>query len=70
MRVQVNDKRLLRDLLRYLRECGCVAEQASENELDVFLPDTPNERAARMELSAYLTAWRVRNPGGEAEMIG
>ncbi len=32
MRVKVNDRKYLRDLILYLRECGCVAERASARE--------------------------------------
>jgi len=70
MRVQVSDARFLRDLLAYLRECGCVAEQASGTEADVFMPELHSERAARMELGIYLAAWRVRHEGVAAQIIG
>lgn len=70
MRVQVSDARLLRDLLLYLRECGCVAEQVSATEADVFLPGAHSERAARMEVGIYLTAWSIREEGVEAQIIG
>ena len=69
MRVQISDARLLRDLLRYLRECGCVAEQASAAEAEVFMPKVRSKRAARMELGIYLTAWRARHEGVVAVMI-
>lgn len=69
MRVQVSDATRLRDLIRYLRECGCVAEQASATEADVFLPSVHSERGATMELGIYLTAWRVRNEGVTAEIL-
>jgi hypothetical protein len=70
MRVQVSNARLLRDLLQYLRECGCVAEQASTTEADVFLPELESEPAARLELGIYLAAWRVRHEGVAAVIIG
>lgn len=69
MRVRVNDKARLRDLIRYLRDGGCIAEQAGPKTLDVFVPSASNEREARMELGIYLTAWRIRNPGVEAELM-
>jgi hypothetical protein len=69
VRVLISDKTLLRDLLLYLRECGGVAEQASADEIEVFLPAVPHDLAARMELSVYLTAWRVRNPSATAEIV-
>ncbi len=69
MRVRVGDPAVLRNLILYLRDCGCVAEQASATEADVFAPSTLNERAARMEVGAYLTAWRVRHDGVSAELV-
>jgi hypothetical protein len=52
-----------------LRECGCVAEQASANEADVYLASVPHERGARMELGVYLTSWSIRNEGASAEIV-
>jgi hypothetical protein len=69
MRVQLSEPKLLRDLIAYLRECGCVAEQASASEVEVFAPTTASQRAARMEISAYLAAWRVRHEGVITEII-
>ena len=43
MRVRVSDPARLRDLIRYLRSCGCVAEQASANETEVYLPTIRND---------------------------
>jgi hypothetical protein len=69
VRVKVSDERRLRELLLYLRECGCVAEQARANEADVYLPTVPHERGARMELGVYLTLWTIRNEGASAEIV-
>jgi len=66
MRVKVNDRRHLRDLILFLRECGCVAEQASAEEADVYVPAAPNARAARTELDVYIAAWRVKASGDAA----
>ena len=68
MRVRVGDRAHLRDLIAFLRECGCVAEQAGATELDVFVPAAPNDRAARTEVDVYLAAWRVKS-GGSAELL-
>jgi hypothetical protein len=69
VRVKVSDQGRLRELLLYLRECGCVAEQASANEADVYLPHVPHEDGARMELGIYLTSWSIRNKGVSAEIV-
>jgi hypothetical protein len=70
MRVRVSNPARLHDLARHLRECGCVAEQASRNELDVFAPQTPNDQAARMEVEVYVSAWQVAHEDVEAQIIG
>ena len=69
MRVHVGDSDQLHDLLHYLRQCGCVAEPVSADEADVVLPRSPDERSARVELSVYVTAWRVLNDGASAEIV-
>ena len=69
VRVKVDEPRYLRDLILFLRECGCVAEQARADEADVFVPAAPNERAARTEVDVYIAAWRVKS-GGSAEILG
>ncbi len=69
MRVKVSDPGRLHDLIRYLREGGCIAEQARADTLDVFMPSIPDQREAEKELDIYLTAWRVRNPGVETEIV-
>ena len=69
MRVKVSEPRYLRDLILFLRECGCVAEQARADEADVFVPAAPTEPAARTEVDVYIAAWRVKSAGG-AEILG
>ena len=69
MRVRVSDAHYLRDLILFLRECGCVAEQASETEVEAFIPDSRHERAARMEMSVYVQAWELQNEAARAEII-
>ena len=69
MRVRVSDQARLQSLIRYLREGGCIAEQAGADTLDVFMPSVPNQRQARMELGVYLTAWRIQNPGVETKVL-
>jgi hypothetical protein len=69
MRVHVSDPRLLGDLLAYLRDCGCLAEQAGASEADVSLPTALGEREARMEVGVYLTAWTIRHEGVSADII-
>ena len=69
MRVRVSDKSRLQDLIRYLREGGCIAEQAGADTLDVFMPSIPNQEQARIELGVFLTAWRIRNPDVETRLL-
>ncbi len=69
MRVRVSNQSRLQDLIRYLREGGCIAEQAGADILDVFMPSVPNQQQARLQLDIYLTAWRIRNPGLDAQLL-
>ena len=69
MRAKVSDARTLRDLILFLRECGCVAEQTSADEADVFLPSSRDQQAARMEVSVYLSAWSQRAETASAELL-
>ena len=64
----MSDRALLRDLIAFLREGGCIAEQASAVEADVFVPAAPNERAARTEVRTYISAWRIKS-GGDAAIV-
>jgi hypothetical protein len=69
IRVQVSEPALLNDLLAYLRDCGCVAEQAGASEAEVSLPGALGEGEARMEVGVYLTAWTIRHEGVSADII-
>ncbi len=69
MRVRVSDQGRLNDLIGYLREGGCIAQQAGADTLDVFVPSASKEQQARMELAIYLTAYRLRNPGVETRIL-
>ena len=69
MRIRVSDERHLRDLILFLQECGCVAEQASADEAEVFVPSSRNEQAARLEVGLYLSAWRIRDETASAEIV-
>jgi hypothetical protein len=68
MRVRVSDQALLHDLIQYLRQLGCIAEQAGANTLDVFLPSILNEHQARIALGGYLADWRQANSGAETQI--
>ena len=68
MRVKVSEPRYLRDLILFLRECGCVAKQASAGDADVYAPAAPDDRAAREEVRIYIAAWRIKS-GGDASII-
>ena len=69
MRVRISDPALLRDLLDFLRRTECVAEQASADSLDVFVPHAPSAAQARREVDVYLATWRARHPGVNAEVF-
>lgn len=68
MRVKVSDPRYLRDLVLFLRECGCVVEQAGVDEAEVHAPAAPSDGAARTEVGVYIAAWRVKSTPAHAEL--
>ena len=68
MRIKVNDRTYLRDLILFMRACGCVAEQGSADEVDVFVPDARTDRDARREVDVYLEVWRTKS-AGSAEVM-
>jgi hypothetical protein len=63
MQVHLDDERHLDDLLAFVRSVGCVAYAIGTGRLDVVVPDSTTERAARLQLAALLDAWRQRHPG-------
>jgi hypothetical protein len=69
MRVRVSDPALLRDLISFLRSAGCVAEQASRDSADVFVPDARGESQARRRVTEQLGAWRSRHRGSGADIV-
>ena len=69
MRIQISDPRLMRDLLDFLRRAECIAEQASRDIFDVFVPRALDERQAREEVKVYLMTWMARHAGARAEFV-
>ncbi len=69
MRIRVSDPALLRDLISYLRAAECVAEQASKDAVEAFVPRAPDEEQARREVNSYLAIWRAMHPGARADLL-
>ena len=69
MYVLLKDPQLLFGLQDFLRRTGCVAEQRRSGELEVYVPDTPNQEQERREVSVYLASWQAANPGAEASIV-
>jgi hypothetical protein len=67
--VFLKDPQLLFGLQDFLRRTGCVAEQRRSDELEVYVPDAPNQEQARREVSVYLASWQAANPGAEAYIV-
>ena len=63
MRIRLSDPTLVDDLITFLREKECVAEQKSEDTLEVELPEVPRRDAALLELDLYLRVWEATHPG-------
>jgi hypothetical protein len=62
VKVKLSDPALADDLVAFLRRAHCEAEREENGTLAVTLPDALPEEAARLELEAYLTAWRALHP--------
>jgi hypothetical protein len=69
MRVHLNDDEYLGDLLAFVRGVGCVAYAIGSDRLDVVVPDSKTERAARLDLAAYLEVWRQLHPTAHVVVI-
>ncbi len=63
MKIRLSDPTLVDDLLRFLRARQCVAELASDDTLDVMLPEAVRSDAAALELDLYLRVWEATHPG-------
>lgn len=71
MRIRLTEPETMGDLVAYLRRCGCTAEIAGQNTVEVAPPERPRVENAylRMELDAYLRVWRAMHPGIAAELL-
>jgi hypothetical protein len=63
MKIRLSDPALVDDLLTFLSARQCIAEQTSEETLDVALPEAARSDAAALELDLYLRVWEVTHPG-------
>ena len=68
MRVRVSDPALLRDLIAYLRAAECVAEQASRDVVEAYVPKARDARQARRQLDVLLSSWSAMHEGVSAEV--
>jgi hypothetical protein len=67
--VLLKDPQLLLGLQDFLRRTGCVAEQRRSDQLEVYVPDAPNQEQERREVSVYLASWQAANPGAEVSIV-
>ena len=75
MFVRLFDPGLAEEFLGFLRRADCVASlgeveaHAEGISLEVEVPDTHDERQARMEVGLYLQAWEALHPGSRARLL-
>ena len=72
MRLRVSNPALLPDLLEFLRSrVDVVAEEVSDDEVEVSLVGSYNSDAQRMELYLRVRAWEAgrRSTGVEVELV-
>ena len=65
---KVGQPKNLRDLILFMRACGCVAEQRSADEAEVLVLDARTDRDARTEVSVHVGTWRIKS-GASAELV-
>ncbi len=69
MRIRLRSPELLPDLLRFMRNEGCIAYYQSDAEvLQVLRPHAFGSAEAH-EISSLLARWSVRHPGAEPELL-
>ena len=72
MRLRVSNSALLPDLLEFLRSrLDVLAEEVSDDEVEVSLLGSYNSDAQRMELYLRVRAWEAgrRSAGVEVELV-
>jgi len=72
MRLRVGNPALIPDLLEFLRSrVDVVAEEVSDDEVEVSLVDSYNSDAMRLELYLRVRAWEAgrRSTGVEVELV-
>jgi hypothetical protein len=66
MKVELSDPTLAQDLVAFLRRAECEVEPNGGGTLRVTMAASLPERAARLELEAYLQTWQALHPGVRA----
>jgi hypothetical protein len=69
LRIRISDRRLLREVLDLFRRAECIAEQASADSIEVYVPRAPSPDQARREVEVYLSTWQARHPEATAELL-
>jgi hypothetical protein len=69
MQVRVSDSALTGDLVAFLRRMGCIAEPEESGLVQVSIPRSLREDAARLELDLYLRAWEASRAEGRARRV-
>jgi hypothetical protein len=63
MKVELSDPTLADDLAAFLRRAACEAKSNGGGRVEVSMPASLPEDAARLELDAYLQTWQALHPG-------
>jgi predicted SAM-dependent methyltransferase len=69
MHVHLSDPSLVDDLLAFLRTRQCVAVVDPSGRIDVSIPDSTREDAARLELGLYLQVWLGSHPDVDVVLL-
>jgi hypothetical protein len=69
VRIEVSESTHLGDLKTYLEAAECAVQVIDTHVLEVSVPRAPSEAQAAREMTLYLGAWRVMNPGAHASIV-
>jgi hypothetical protein len=69
VRIRVQDTVHIGDLVAFLEERDCVAEQVGPNTIEVSRLSSVRHDHTQMELDLYLRAWQEAHPEAWAEFV-
>ena len=66
LRLELNDERLLGELIKMLAQQGCLVDRTAPNACRIGYPRTWTPREAQLEIQFFLRAWQANHPSVDA----